>query len=47
MGRDLRPAGSWSGPFRPASLILPGVFGHPYFAVWFGGLVLLLVFFRR
>jgi hypothetical protein len=47
MGRDLRPVGSWSGPFRPASLILGGVFGLPYFAAWFGGLVLLLVFFRH
>ena len=46
MGRDLRPTGSWSGPFRPASLILPGVLGLPYFAAWFGGLVLLLIFFR-
>jgi hypothetical protein len=47
MGRDLRPAGSWSGPFRPARLMLPGFLALPYFAAWFGGLVLLLVFFRR
>ena len=45
MGRDLRPVGSWSGPFRgvkwmPAS-------GLAWFTVWFGGMVLLLVFFRR
>ena len=45
MGHDLRPAGSWSGPFRPARLMMPGF--SPWFAVWFGGLVLLLVFFRR
>jgi hypothetical protein len=45
MGRDLRPVGSWSGAFRgvkwmPAS-------GLAWFTVWFGGMVLLLVFFRR
>ena len=44
MGRDLRPVGSWSTPFRPARLMAPG---FAPFAVWFGGLVLLLVFFRR
>jgi hypothetical protein len=46
MGRDLRPAGSWSGPFRRGTLIMPGI--SPWlFGAWFGGLVLLLVFFRR
>jgi hypothetical protein len=46
MGRDLRPAGSWSGPFRRATLMMPGI--SPWmFGAWFGGLVLLLVFFRR
>jgi len=45
MGRDLRPAGSWSTPFRPARLMARGF--TPAFAVWFGGLILLLVFFRN
>jgi hypothetical protein len=46
MGRDLRPAGSWSGPFRRATLTMPGV--SPWlFGAWFGGLVLLAVFFRQ
>ncbi len=46
MGRDLRPAGSWSGPFRRGTLIMPGI--SPWlFGAWFGGLVLLIVFFRR
>ncbi len=46
MGRDLRPAGSWSGPFRRASLMMPGI--SPWlFVTWFGGLVLLIVFSRR
>jgi hypothetical protein len=46
MGRDLRPTGSWSGPFRRATLIMPGM--SPWlFGAWFGGLVLLIVFFRR
>jgi hypothetical protein len=45
MGRDLRPVGSWSGPFRPARLMMPGLLA--WFGAWFGGLVLLLVFFRR
>ncbi len=45
MGRDLRPVGSWSTPFRPARLMARGY--TPAFAVWFGGLILLLVFFRR
>ena len=44
MGRDLRPVGSWSTPFRPARLMPRGFV--PRFAAWFGGLVLLLVFFR-
>jgi len=45
MGRDLRPVGSWSGPFRPARLMMPSYL--TWFTVWFGGLVLLMVFFRR
>ena len=44
MGRNLRPVGSWSTPFRPASLVEPGFAPA---AVWFGGLVLLIVFFLR
>jgi hypothetical protein len=44
MGRGLRPVGSWSTPFRPASLVEPGFAPA---AVWFGGLVLLIVFFLR
>jgi hypothetical protein len=44
MGRDLRPAGSWSTPFRPARLMLPG--GLIWFAIWFGGLMLLLILFH-
>jgi hypothetical protein len=43
MGRSLRPVGSWATPFRPAQPLM-GV--TPWFATWFGGLVLLLVFFR-
>jgi hypothetical protein len=42
MGHDLRPAGRT--PFRSARLLAPGL---APFAVWFGGLILLLVFFRR
>ena len=44
MSRGLRPAGSWSTPFRPARLLLRG--GLTWFGIWFGGLILLLVFFR-
>jgi len=44
MGRSLRPLGSWSTPFRPAK---PMIDLAPWSAAWFGGLVLLLVFFRR
>ena len=43
MGRDLRPASSWSTPFRPAWQMQPAL---APFAVWFGGLILLLVFLR-
>jgi hypothetical protein len=46
MARDLRPVGSWSTPFRPAGRMPPSFFS-PYFAVYFAGLVLLLVFFRH
>jgi hypothetical protein len=46
MGRDLRPLGSWSGPFRRVTLMMPGI--SPWlFGAWFAGLVLLLVFFRH
>ncbi|MCL5006307.1 MAG: hypothetical protein M1404_07200 [Acidobacteria bacterium] len=45
MGRDLLPVGSWSTPFRPARLMAPGF--AVAFGVWFGGLILLLVFFRH
>jgi hypothetical protein len=46
MGHDLRPAGSWSGPFRRGTLMMPGI-STWLFAAWFGGLVLLIVFFRH
>ena len=45
MGRNLRPVGSWSGPFRRATLLIPGVSPWSYGAFCVG-LVLLLVFFR-
>lgn len=45
MGRDLRPPGSWSGPFRVTRLMPAS--GLVWFTAWFGGLVLLLVFFPR
>ena len=44
MGRDLRPAGSWSGPFRPARLMLPG--GLTWSLAYCAGLVALLLFLR-
>jgi hypothetical protein len=44
MSRELRPAGSWSTPFQSARLMLPG--GLAWFGIWFGGLLLLLIFFR-
>lgn len=44
MGRDLRPPGSWSGPFRGIKWIQPPGY-WVWFGVWFGGLVLLLAFF--
>ena len=44
MGRDLRPVGSWSGPFRGIKWIQPPGY-WVWFGVWFGGLVLLLAFF--
>lgn len=44
MGRDLRPAGSWSAPFRGAQWISrPGL---AWFAAWFGGILVLLLFLR-
>ena len=45
MGRDLLPPGSWSTPFRRSTVMPPGY--RKWFAVWFGGLILLLVFFRH
>jgi hypothetical protein len=44
MGRDLRPVCSWSTPFRSAGR-MPRSFFSLYFAVWFGGLILLNVFY--
>lgn len=44
MGRDLLPVGSWSTPFRPARVMPPGF--AKWFGIWFGGLLLLLVFFH-
>lgn len=44
MGRDLRPVGSWSTPFR-AARTAPRSLTTLFFA-WFGGLILLLVFLR-
>lgn len=44
MSRELRPAGSWSTPFQSARLMLPG--GLAWFGIWFGGLLLPLIFFR-
>ena len=44
MGRDLRQVSSWATPFRHGRLTESGIVSV---AVWFGGLVLLLVFFRR
>jgi hypothetical protein len=44
MGRDLRPAGSWSAPFRGAQwMSRPGLV---WFACWFGGIVALHTFLR-
>lgn len=45
LSRNLLPVGSWSTRVRQAR-VLPPVFAI-WFAAWFGGLVLLLVFFRR
>jgi hypothetical protein len=42
MGRDLRPVGSWAGPFHPARLMLPG--GLTWGVVYCAGLFALLVF---
>ena len=41
IGRDLRPAGSWGGPFGPAKPSFPG--GRIWFLSYLGGLALLLV----
>lgn len=45
MGRGLLPAGSWSTPFRRARMVSPSF--AAWFAAWFGGLVLLLLFFTK
>ena len=42
MGRELRPVGSWAGPFRPARMMLPG--GLTWGVVYCAGLFALLVF---
>ncbi len=42
MGRDLRPAGSWAGPFQPARLMLRG--GLAWSILYCSGLVALIVF---
>ena len=44
MSRGLRPAGSWSTPFRPARWMLPSYL--TWFAVWFGGIVVLIYSFK-
>jgi hypothetical protein len=44
MGRDLRPLGSWSGPFRGAQMMAKG--GWVWSAVYAGGILLLLAYFR-
>jgi hypothetical protein len=44
MGRDLLPVGSWSTPFRRARWMPRGF--AVAFGAWFGGLILLLVFFH-
>jgi hypothetical protein len=42
MGRDLRPSGSWATPFRRATLMSrPGLV---WFAVWFGGILLFILY---
>jgi hypothetical protein len=45
LSRNLRPVGDWPAPFRQARILLPAF--AIWFAAWVGGLVLLLVFFRR
>jgi len=45
MGRDLRPVGSWAGPFQPARLMLRG--GLAWSILYCAGLAALLVFFGR
>lgn len=45
MGRDLRPVGSWAGPFQPARVMLRG--GLTWSILYCSGLVALLVFFQR
>jgi len=45
MSRDVRPVGSWAGPFQPARLMLPG--GLAWGIAYCAGLAALLVFFRR
>jgi hypothetical protein len=45
MGRDLRPVGSWVGPFQPARLMLRG--GLAWGILYCAGLAALLVLFAR
>jgi hypothetical protein len=45
MGRTLRPAGNWSGPFGPVKPSFPG--GRIWFFSYLGGLILLIVFLQR
>lgn len=45
MGRDLRPVGAWSGPFRSGRLMSAA--GWAWTVAYLAGLTLLLVFFRR
>jgi len=44
LGRDLRPAGSWSAPFRGAQWMSRA--GLVWFAAWSSGIVVLLLFLR-
>ena len=46
MGRNLRPVGSWSGPFRQPTLLMPGISPWSYGA-FCSGLFLLIIFFGR
>jgi hypothetical protein len=43
-GRSLRPPGSWTPPFGRAAVMSRA--GMTWFAIWFGGILLLLILFR-